>query len=117
VTTPSGQYLDEAADFIGAQDIEIGDAPIDMKSSMEQLAHLGDALGAMSQEEKLNAILGLRKPANRAEYRQAGRTNKNRPVLLADVVDWQSGDAKGTTTEGMKPSVRAPKRKSAGRLR
>lgn len=84
---------------------------------MKQLGELGKVLGALSSEEKMNALLGLRAPTNRAEFRQAGRTNAKRQVLLADIVDWQSGEAKGTTTEGMKPSVRAIKRKSAGKRR
>lgn len=95
----------------------MSDDNVSMQESKRQLAELGDALAAMSHDEKMEALLGFRKPANRAEFRLAGRTNKDRQVLLADVVDWQSGDAKGTTTEGMKPSVRAIKRRSAGKLR
>lgn len=87
-----------------------------MRASMQQLREYTTTLGAMSHDEKVAEILDMRKPQNRKEWRQAGRTNK-RPVLLADVIDWQSGAAKGTTTEGMKPSVRAVKRKSAGKLR
>lgn len=87
-----------------------------MRASMKQLSELSNALDAMSHDEKVASLLGLRAPQNRKEWRQAGRTNK-RPVLLADVIDWQSGDAKGTTTEGMKPSVRAIKRVSGGRRR
>lgn len=90
---------------------------VTLDESMKQLEELGDVLGAMTHDEKMESLLGFRKPANRAEFRLAGRTNKDRQVLLADVVDWQSGEAKGTTTEGMKPSVRAIKRRSAGKLR
>lgn len=88
-----------------------------MQDSMKQLGELGEVLEAFSHEDKMNALLGFRKPVNRAEFRLAGRTNKDRQVLLADIVDWQSGEAKGTTTEGMKPSVRAIKRVSGGRRR
>lgn len=88
-----------------------------MQASMKQLSELGEVLEAFSHEDKMNALLGLRTPQNRKEFRRAGRTNAKRGVLLADVVDWQSGDAKGTTTEGLKPSVRAVKRRSAGKLR
>lgn len=87
-----------------------------MAESMKQLEQLGNVFEAFTHEDKMNAILGLQAPRNRAERRAAGRTRKG-PVLLADIVDWRGGQMNGQTTEGMKPSVRAIKRKSAGKLR